>query len=95
MQKQINRLLRQQRRFVKIYVNNIIVFFKTRKKHKLYLQQMFEILIENNIFIKFIKVFIDYLSILLLNQKIDFFDLAIVEKKLKTITKFRFSRIFR
>ena len=59
------------------------------------MREVFEILIENNISIKSIKVFIDYSSISLLNQKIDFFDLTTTKKKLNVIVKFRFFRTFR
>ena len=52
-------------------------------------------LINNNIFIKSIKIFLDYLLTFLLYQKINSFELITSKKKLKTITKLYFSRIFR
>ena len=47
----------------------------------------------NNIFIKSKKIFIDYFIVHLLNQKIDFLELIIVEKKLKTISRLFFFTI--
>ena len=95
VQRQIDRLLRQQRRFARIYVNDIVIFFKTKKKHQRHLRKFFEILIKNNISIKSTKTFIDYSFVSLLKQKIDFFDLTTTIEKLKIIFKFRFSRTFR
>ena len=76
-------------------MNDIVMFFKIKEKHEQHLREVFEILIENNISIKSIKIFIDYSSISLLNQKVDFFDLITTKKKLNVIIKLRFSRIFR
>ena len=95
VQKQINRLFHVYRKFVKIYIDDIIIFSRIFEKHVIYLRQIFEKLVQFNIFIKFIKTFIDYSFVQLLDQKINFFDLFINEKKLKTISKFQFFRIFR
>ena len=95
VQRQINRFLRLQRRFVKIYVNDIVIFFKTKKKHEKHLREIFEILTKNNISIKSTKIFINYSSISLLSQKVDFFDFVTAKEKLKTIIKLRFFHTFR
>ena len=95
VQRQINRLLRVYRRFARIYIDNIVIFFRTLKKHIVHLRAVFKKLVAFNIFIKFSKIFIDYFSIQLLKQKIDFFEFFISEKKLQTIAKLQFSRIFR
>ena len=95
IQKQINRLFRVYRKFVKIYIDDIIIFSRILEKHVIHLRQIFEKLVQFNIFIKLIKTFIDYSFVQLLDQKMNFFDLFINEKKLKTISKLQFSRIFR
>jgi hypothetical protein len=59
------------------------------------LNKIFEILIENEISINFKKAFIDYSSIQLLEQKIDFLKLFTNEEKLKTIFRLKFSRSLR
>ena len=91
VQRQIDRLLRQHRNYVRAYVNDIVVFFRIKKKHEKHLRVVFSMLKKNNISIKFIKTFIDYLSVSLLDQKIDSLDLTIATEKLKTIVKLRFS----
>ena len=95
VQRQIDRLLRTFREFAHAYVDDIMIFSHIRKKHEFHLQRVFIVLIENNIFVKIVKAFLDYSSISLLDQKVDSFDLIIFEKKLKTISKLRFSRTLR
>ena len=92
MQRQINRILRKHRNYVKIYINDIIIFSKTLKKHRQHLIKIFDTLNVNNIIIKSQKIFINYSTVQLLNQKIDSFDLVIAKDKLKTIVKLRFSK---
>ena len=95
VQRQINRLLRKFRRFARIYVDDIVIYSKTTKKHVQYLRFVFDMLRENNISIKFNKVFLNYSSVQLFDQKIDSFELSINEKKLKTIIKLSFFKILR
>ena len=63
VQRQIDRLLRVYRKFVKIYVDDIVIFSRILKKHITHLRVVFEKLTVFNIFIKFNKIFIDYSSI--------------------------------
>ena len=95
VQRQIDRLLRKFRRFARAYVDDIVIYFKTTKKHIQHLRSVFDMLRQNNIFIKSNKVFLDYSSVRLLDQKIDSFELSTNEKKLKAIAKLSFSKILR
>ena len=95
VQRQIDRLLREYRHFVRVYVNDIVVFSRTKIEHEAHLRKVFSVLDKNNISIKLIKIFLSYSSISLLDQKIDSLDLVTFEEKLKTIVKLRFSRTLR
>ena len=95
VQQQIDRLLRKYRRYARVYVNNIVIFFKTIEKHAAHLRVVFKMFQVNNIFIKFIETFFDYFSIALLEQKMNFFDLSTNIDKLKIIVKIQFSKILR
>ena len=95
VQRQINRLLRRFRRFARVYVNDIVIFFKIVEKHILHFRAIFDIFQQNNVFIKFSKTILNYFFVQLLRQKVNSFDLFINEKKLKIIVKLFFSRIFR
>ena len=87
-------MFREYRHFVRIYVNDIVVFFRTKIEHEIHLRKTFSMLNKNNISIKFIKTFLNYSSISFFDQKIDSLNLITFQKKLKTIVKFRFFRIF-
>ena len=93
VQRQIDRLLRSYK-FVKIYVDDIVIYFKILKKHFFHFRVIFDILTTNSIFIKFEKTFVEYFTMYLLNQKIDFLELTTIEKKLKVISKLKYSQIF-
>ena len=67
----------------------------TKIEHETHLRKIFSMLNKNNVSIKLIKIFLNYSSISFFDQKIDSFDLITFEEKLKTIVKFRFSRILR
>ena len=95
VQRQIDRLLRKFRRFARVYVDDIVIYFKIVEKHAQHLRFVFSMLRQNNIFIKFSKIFLDYSFVRLFDQKIDSFELSISEEKLKIITKLSFSRILR
>ena len=79
MQKQIDRLLRFYK-FVKIYIDDIVIYFKILKKHIAHLREIFNTFIVNNIFIKSQKTFVEYFTMHLLNQKIDFLELITTKK---------------
>ena len=92
VQKQINRILRKHRNYVRAYVDDIIIFFKSFQKHVIHLIEVFDILNANNIIIKFEKAFLNYFTMQLLRQKINFFEFAIAKNKLRIISKLRFLR---
>ena len=74
-------------------MNDIVIYSNILQKHLIHLKQIFDIFKVNNIFIKSKKIFIDYFIVYLLNQKIDFLKLIIVEKKFKAISRLFFSII--
>ena len=95
VQRQINRLLRRLRKFARVYVDDIVMFSHTKVEHETHFRDVFFVLTDNNVFIKSTKAFLDYFSVSLLGQKINSFELAIVEDKLKTIAKLHFFRTLR
>ena len=92
VQRQIDRLLRSHRHYVKTYVDDIVIYFKTFDEHKTHLRSIFDMLKINNISIKSEKTFINYLTIHLLRQKVNFLKLTTIEKKLKTIFRLSYSK---
>lgn len=90
VQRQIDRLLRAFRVFARVYVDDIVIVFATLEKHMKHLTQVFQVLMKNNIFIKLIKIFIEYSIVQLLDQRINFFELSTTKKKLRAIALIKF-----
>ena len=62
-----------------------MIILKTLKKHFAHFEKIFIIFIDIEIYIKLIKVFINYLFIKLLNQYIAFIKLITFKKKIRVI----------
>lgn len=90
VQRQIDRLLKSCRSFVRAYIDDVIIFFKTKKDHLRHLKKMFQIFKKFNISVKSFKIFLAYSSIRLLNQKVNSLRFATNENKLKTINNLKF-----
>ena len=92
IQRQIDRILRVFRVFAKTYVDDIVIFNYTLKKHLQHFHQIFLLFDKLNITFKFSKIYLSYSIISLLNQKINRFEVFIVQKKLVAILRFKFFR---
>ena len=90
VQRKIDAILRVYRVFVKIYVDDIVMFNKTLKKHLIHLRKIFQLLNSYNIRLSFKKSFLKYFIVVLLKQKIDAFEFTIVVDKLIVIINLRF-----
>ena len=67
VQKMINKTLRFYRYFCRAYINNIVIFFISLKKHLTHLRFIFLIFEKMNIHLLSRKFFFDYFFIQLLN----------------------------
>ena len=95
VQRQIDRLLRKYREFVKTYMNDIVIFNKTFDEHLFHLNIIFQLFKRMNIVIKLIKTYLNYLSIALFDQKMNNLNLITIKKKLKVIFKLQFLKSFK
>jgi hypothetical protein len=84
-------MLSDLRDFVRAYIDDIVIFSKTLEKHLHHLSLLFNRLLSYNVILNSKKVFLDYSSIMLLDQMIDALDLIIVEEKLTVIVNLVFS----
>ncbi len=91
VQHQIDQLLWSHRRYAQAYMNDIVIFSRTLKNHLKHLHVMFKLFSKKRISISSKKPFIDYSSVILLDQKVNDFDLTTLVKKLKIITSLNFS----
>ena len=90
VQRQIDIILRKYCHFIRIYVDDIVIFLNTLKKHSKHLTFIFALFKKYNIVIKTFKIYFDYFIIVLLNQRVNNFDLFIFENKLKIIFDLKF-----
>ena len=91
VQRQMNILLRQLKHFAKIYIDDIIVRFRSLAKHIDYLRQLFILFVRKNIELNLIKIFLDYSKVILLEQRVNVFDLSTTKERLKTLTSLHIS----
>ena len=95
VQKKIDALFRIVRRFVKVYVDDIVMFNRTLKKHKTHLHEVFDILNSYKVRLTSKKFYLKYFTVALLKQKIDVFDFIIIVDKLAAIINLKFSYILK
>ena len=91
VQKQTNKLLRSCKNIVKIYVNDIITYSRTLKKHLAHLRQLFDLFRLKRVNFVFTKSFFEYSSIMLFDQRVNFLNMIIVKKKIAVIIFLLFS----
>ena len=89
IQKQINWILCSHW-FAKAFVNDVVIFSSSLIKHASDLHMIFSLFTQINISIKASKAFLGYLSVQLLEQKIDLLGLSTFKDKLVTILKLNF-----
>jgi hypothetical protein len=94
VQREMNNILRDYS-WIKTYIDDVIVFSKTLKKHLNHLSQLFALFEKLNITLKTKKTYLDYLSISLLRQKVDSLDFITAKDKLKAIVKLSFFKTLR
>ena len=95
VQRQIDRVLRLYKQFVKTYINDIVIFSKLLQKHFDHFQKIFDVFAHNNIAVNSKKTYIEYFSVKLLKQQVNFFDLIADKDKLKVIAHITFSTTFK
>ena len=90
VQQQIDRILQFFHHFVCAYVDDIMIFSKNLEEHQYHLNQIFSLLNYMRIILNSAKSYLDYLSIILLRQRVDAFELTTSEKKLNVNIKLTF-----
>ena len=95
VQRKIDVILRVYREFVKIYVNDIVIFNRILKKHIAHFHVVFQLLNFYDINLSSKKFFLDYSIVALFDQKINVFDFTTAVDKLKIIFKLNFFYILK
>ena len=92
VQRIMNKTLRDFKNFCRVYIDDIVLFFKTFDDHVEHFRRLFVKLVELRITFNLKKTFLNYFSITLLEQKIDVFDFSTIEKRIVVIKIIRFSK---
>ena len=95
VQHMMNMILHSHKFFVCCYINNIIIFSKTLKNHLQHLNMIFNLFNKLEIIFKKIKTHLNYLSIILLDQQVDDFDMITSQKWIATLWDIFFLKILK
>ena len=87
----MNCLLQSFHIFTRNYMNDVVIFSRTLKKHVQHLHKVFALFDFIEISLKPSKFYLDYLTVTLLDQQIDVLELIINAEKIKMISSLQFS----
>src|SRR5437667_3517487 len=85
-----NKILQSYKDFAQSYINDLIIFSKTLKDHKKHLSIIFFLFDKFEISLNRVKTYLEYSSIILLNQQVNKFDMIISEKQIVIIQELKF-----
>ena len=94
-QRTIDRILRNQRKFARAYIDDIVIFSKTLDEHIAHLKEVFSKLLEYDICLSPKKSFLAYPSVQLLGRRVDALGLATDTDKLSALAHLTFPRTLR
>ena len=90
-QHMINMILHSHKFFAYYYIDDIIIFSKILEDHLQHLNMIFNLFNRLEITLKKIKTHLDYLSIILLDQQVDDFDITSSKKWIAALQDLSFS----
>ena len=91
----MNSILRSYKPFIQYYIDDIIIFSKIFEEYIKYFDIILKLFDRLEIMIKEIKTFLDYLSIILLNQRVNGFDIIISKERTTAIRNLVFPKILK
>ena len=95
IQQIIDQILQPHHKYVKVYIDNIVIFSKSLLEHVDHLNTILFTFERLDIVLKSTKFFLSYSSVQLLEQKIDTLDLTISVNKLQAISELNFSKFLK
>src|SRR5436190_6561458 len=81
----MNMILCSHKFFAHCYIDDIVIFSKTLENHLQHLNMIFNLFNRLEITFKKIKTHLDYLSIILLDQQVDDFDMTFLKKQIAAL----------
>jgi len=95
VQRIINSILRPYKPFARCYIDDIIIFSKIFEKYIKYLDIILKLFDRLEMMIKGAKTFLNYPSIILLDQRVDGFDITTSKKRTAVIQNLAFPKILK
>ena len=86
----MNWILCFYKNFIRFYIDDLIIFSKILNDHKWHLNTIWFLFNEIEISLNRVKTYLDYSSIILLEQWVDRFDMTISEKQIAIIQEIEF-----
>src|SRR5947207_13576832 len=90
VQQQLDNKFRNFHEFCRIYINDIIIISTTLEKHMKHLDKIFNKFAKFHINLAFIKFYINFLNIKLLEQQVNSFDISTSKAKFETLFSLKF-----
>ena len=85
MQHMMNMILQSHKFFMYCYINDIVIFLKILQNHFQHLNMMFNLFDKLKIMLKKVKIHLEYLLIILLDQQVDDFDMTFLKKRIAAL----------
>ena len=89
-QQMMNEILCFYKNFVRFYINDLIIFLKILNDHKQHFDIIWFLFDEIRISLNKVKIYLDYSSIILLEQQVDEFDMTTFKKQIAVIQEIEF-----
>ena len=95
IQRQIDKILKFIKIFIKIYIDDIVIEMKFLTKYLFNLRSLFQFFVKYNISILLNKIFLNYFNVNLLKRRVDSFELIIIKNKFEIIKIIKYSTTFK
>ena len=92
VQRKIDHILRPYQDYVRCYVDDIIIFFKIFENYIEYLNKIFQLFDNLDMILKRSKIYIAYLLIILLGQRVNDLNIIYSKERIAAISKFNQQR---
>jgi len=91
----MNWILHLYKNFIRFYINDLIIFLKILNNHKQHLNTIWSLFDEIRISLNEVKTYLDYSSIILLEQQVNEFSITTFKKQITVIQEIEFLKNFK
>ena len=92
VQRQTNRMLFECKNVIKLFINDIVIFFNNLENHLTHLKKIFIIFTKYEVILNFKKTYVEYFFLIIFDQIVNDFELITTKKKITIIINLIFSK---